>query len=68
MINSQNYIANIGGKPLIISGKANASGNNNTGGGQGIVLQASNSTNGTFILNSQGQPLKVQGNILTQVK
>ena len=66
MINSQNYIANIGGKPLIIAGKANTSGNNTAG--QGIVLQASNSPNGTFILNSQGQQLKVQGNILTQVK
>lgn len=66
MINSQNYFANIGGKPLIIAGKANASGNSTTGG-QGLVLQATNSPNGTFILNSQGQQLKVQGNILTQV-
>lgn len=65
MINSQNYIANIGGKPLIIAGKSNATGN--TTGGQGLVLQATNSPNGTFILNSQGQQLKVQGNILTQV-
>lgn len=65
MINSQNYI--IGGKPLIIANKTNASGGNVTGG-QGLVLQASNSPNGTFILNSQGQQLKVQGNILTQVK
>lgn len=67
MINSQNYIANIGGKPLIIAGKPNASGNSLNTGGQGIVLQTSNSPNGTFILNSQGQQLKVQGNILTQV-
>lgn len=66
MINSQNYIANIGGKPLIISNKSNATGGN-TSGGQGIVMQASNSPNGTFILNSQGQQLKVQGNILSQV-
>lgn len=66
MINSQNYIANIGGKPLIIAGKPTSS-NSNSVGGQGIVLQ-SNAQNGTIILNSQGQPLKVQGNILTQVK
>lgn len=66
MLNSQNYIANIGGKPLIISNKANATGGNNTTGG--LVLQASNSPNGSFILNSQGQPMKVQGNILTQVR
>jgi hypothetical protein len=69
MINSQNYqFANIGGKPLIIANKANATGNNNATGGQGLVLQASNASNGTFILNSQGQQLKVQGNILTQVR
>lgn len=68
MINSQNYIANIGGKPLIIANKTNAQGGNSNTGGQGLVLQASNSSNGTFILNSQGQQLKVQGNILTQVK
>lgn len=68
MINSQNYqFANIGGKPLIIANKSNATGSNNTTGGQGLVLQASNAANGTFILNSQGQQLKVQGNILTQV-
>lgn len=67
MINSQNYIANIGGKPLIIANKTNASGGNVTSSGQGLVLQANNSPNGTFILNSQGQQLKVQGNILTQV-
>lgn len=67
MINSQNYIANIGGKPLIIAGKANASGNGNATGGQGLVLQANSSPNGAFILNSQGQQLKVQGNLLTQV-
>lgn len=68
MINSQNYqFANIGGKPLIITNKTNATGGNNSSGGQGLVLQASNSSNGTFILNSQGQQLKVQGNILTQV-
>lgn len=67
MINSQNYIANIGGKPLIIANKTNATGGTTNAGGQGLVLQASNSPNGTFILNSQGQQLKVQGNILTQV-
>lgn len=67
MINSQNYIANIGGKPLIIANKTNAAGGTTNAGGQGLVLQASNSPNGTFILNSQGQQLKVQGNILTQV-
>lgn len=67
MINSQNYIANIGGKPLIIANKGNTAGVNTSTGGQGLVLQASNSPNGTYILNSQGQQLKVQGNILSQV-
>lgn len=67
MINSQNYIANFGGKPVIIAGKSNASGSSNNVGGQGLVLQANNTQNGAFILNSQGQQLKVQGNLLTQV-
>lgn len=68
MVNSQNYqFANIGGKPLIIANKGNATASNTTASGQGLVLQASNAHNGTFILNSQGQQLKVQGNILTQV-
>lgn len=66
MISPQNYITNLAGKPLIITGKSNASGI--TSGGQSIVLQAGGSSNGTsFILNSQGQPLKVQGSFLTQV-
>lgn len=70
MINSQNYqFANIGGKPLIIANKANATtSNNNATSGQGLVLQASNAPNGTFILNSQGQQLKVQGNVIAQVR
>lgn len=67
MINSQNYLANFGGKPLIIAGKPNASGSASTSGGQGLVLQTGNTQNGTFILNSQGQQLKVQGNLMTQV-
>lgn len=68
MINPQNYIANIGGKPMIIAGKSNTSGTANTTGGQGLVLQTGNASNGgAFILNSQGQQLKVQGNILNQV-
>lgn len=45
MINQQNYIANIGGKPMIIAGKA---------------LQSGNAANGgAFILNSQDQQLKI---------
>jgi hypothetical protein len=62
MINSQNYITNIGGKPLIIAGKSNATGSTNATGGsnQNIVIQTSNAGNGTIILNSQGQQLKVQ--------
>jgi hypothetical protein len=70
MINSQNYqFANIGGKPLIIANKANASATNTSAAsGQGIVLQANNTSNGTIILNPSGQQLKVQGNVLAQVK
>lgn len=70
MINSQNYqFANIGGKPLIIANKSNATTNTNTAAsGQGLVLQANNTPNGTIILNPSGQQLKVQGNVLTQVK
>lgn len=68
MINSQNYITNLGGKPVIIAGKANSTATSNTAAGQGLVLQSTGSNpNGTIILNSQGQQLKVQGNILTQV-
>ena len=68
MINSQNYqFSNIGGKPLIIANKANTINNNIANSGQGLVLQAGNTSNGTFILNSQGQQLKVQGNVITQV-
>ncbi|CRK96918.1 CLUMA_CG010308, isoform A [Clunio marinus] len=66
MINSPNYIANIGGKPLIIANKANTSTSGNTNSQGGLMLQTNNASNGAFILNSQGQPLKVQGNILTQ--
>lgn len=67
MLSTQNYIANIGGKQMLITGKPPVT----TGGtNQGIMLQTSGASNGsnTFILNSQGQPMKVQGNILTQVK
>lgn len=66
MINAQNYIANIGGKQMIIAGKPNTS-TTTTPSGQGIVLQSSGTNNGaSYILNAQGQPMKVQGNILTQ--
>jgi hypothetical protein len=70
MINSQNYqFANIGGKPLIIANKTNATANANTASsGQGLVLQANNTPNGTIILNPSGQQLKVQGSVLAQVK
>ncbi len=73
MVNTQNYIANIGGKSLLITGKpttttGNSAGSGNSNNQQGIVLQASGTPNGTsYILGSQGQPLKVQGNIITQV-
>ena len=65
MLSTQNYIANIGGKQMLITGKPSVAGGTN----QGIMLQTSGASNGsnTFILNSQGQPMKVQGNILTQV-
>lgn len=66
MLSTQNYIANIGGKQMLITGKPPVAGG---GANQGIMLQTTTASNGsnTFILNSQGQPMKVQGNILTQV-
>lgn len=76
MLNTQNYIANIGGKSLLITGKPTATVTSNnpsvsgtSSGNQGIVLQTTGGTpNGTsYILGSQGQTLKVQGNIITQV-
>lgn len=72
MINTQGYITNIGGKgggvPIIIAAGKGSTNNASTSSGQGIVLQANATPNGTFILNQPSQTtLKVQGNILTQV-
>lgn len=58
MLNTQGYSK----LPIIITGNKNAT------HGQGMMLQLNPTSNGTFLLNSQGQQLKVQGNILTQVR
>lgn len=73
MVNASNYFANIGGKSLLITGKPTSTVTNTSAAGttstnQSIVLQTSGAPNGaSYILGSQGQPLKVQGNIITQV-
>ena len=59
MLNTQAYSK----LPIIITGNKNAA----LPHGQGMMLQLNPTSNGTFLLNSQGQQLKVQGNILTQV-
>lgn len=60
MLNTQGYSK----LPIIITGNKNATHPH----GQGMMLQLNPTSNGTFLVNSQGQQLKVQGNILTQVK
>lgn len=71
MINTQGYITNLGtkttGLPIIIAGKGGAV-SSNTNASQGIVLQANPSQNNTFILNPNQTTLKMQGNILSQVR
>lgn len=62
MVNAQGY-SKLSSVPIIISANKNA-----TNQGQGMMLQLNPSSNGTILLNSQGQQLKVQGNILTQVR
>lgn len=61
MLNTQGY-SKLPNVPIIIKNNPTQ-----TVQGQGMMLQLNPSANGTFLLNSQGQPLKVQGNILTQV-
>jgi hypothetical protein len=68
MINTQGYITKAG-VPIIIAGKGGNNATTSSSGGQGIVLQANASPNGTFILNQPTHTtLKVQGNLITQVK
>lgn len=68
MINSQGFITNISqkqGLPIIIKGSNNT---NTASNDRGIVLQANPSGSGNFIINSPQNALKLQGNVLTQVK
>jgi hypothetical protein len=68
MINSQGFITNIGTKggiPIILAKGNNASTSNDE---QRIILQADSSQPGGFVINPSQNALKLQDNVLTQVR